>query len=373
MCIRDRYQVNDTLFFDNTGTGGFGASAQIESVVGQSIAAYQKEIINDIPYGKIITSANHELIAQDEIIVSSRVITENTNKRFYMSVVTGIETISVDQIGVGYNEQIPATYEIIASQGQDVELDVVLDTTTGKIDTVNIINSGYGYSVDAIPQIRVSHPQQYKKTYYWLNQYAESSASFEIFDIQPADDRTWYACGELTETNGNSSAFLAKFSDLGGVIWDRTLLPSASIKKARFKRIYLDQTTADDHIIYVLGETESQSTAAYNPDILVVKYQSGLDNANNPEGIVEWQKEIAGVSGSTRSDYAGDLYMDDEQRLYICGWTDTNSVDPDDIWIMQLNSLGDVIEKRKFASPNKGEQLHQIHYCLLYTSPSPRD
>ena len=60
-----------------------------------------------------------------------------------MSVVTGIETISVDQIGVGYNESIPATYEIIASQGQDVELDIVLDTTTGKIDTVNIINSGY--------------------------------------------------------------------------------------------------------------------------------------------------------------------------------------------------------------------------------------
>ena len=356
------YQVNDTLFFDNTGTGGFGASAQIESVVGESIASYQKEIINDIPYGKIVTGANHELIAQDEIIVSSRVITENTNKRFYMSVVTGIETISVDQIGVGYNEQIPATYEIIASQGQDVELDVILDTTTGKIGTVNIINSGYGYSVDAVPQIRVSHPQQYKKTYYWVNQYAESAASFEIFDIQPADDRTWYVCGELTETNGNSSAFLAKFSDLGGVIWDRTLLPSASIKKARFKRIYLDQTTSDDHIIYVLGETESQSTAAYNPDILVVKYLSGLDNANNPEGIVQWQKEIAGVSGATRSDYAGDLYMDDEQRLYICGWTDTNSVDPDDIWIMQLNSLGDVIEKRKFASPNKGEQLHQIHY-----------
>ena len=49
--------------------------------------------------------------------------------------------------------------------------------------------------------------------------------------------------------------------------------------------------------------------------------------------------------------------MDGEQRLYICGWTDTNSVDPDDIWIMQLNSLGDVIEKRKFASPNQGRTI----------------
>ena len=88
-------------------------------------------------------------------------------------------------------------------------------------------------------------------------------------------------------------------------------------------------------MIYVLGETESQSTAGYNPDILLVKYESGLDNANNPEGIIRFQKEIAGVSGATRRDYAGDIYLDDEQRLYICGWTDTNSPDPDDIWVMQ--------------------------------------
>ena len=359
------YQVNDTLFFDNTGTDGFGASAQIESVTGQEIAQYQKEIINDEPYGRITTAGDHELIAQDEIIISSKVITDNTNKRFYMSVVTGIESISVDQIGVGYNEAIPPTYEIITDSGQDVELDIILDTTTGKIDTVNIINSGFNYSTTDVPQIRVSHPQQYKKTYYWVNQYVESGANastFEIFDIQTATDRTTYVCGEITQTNGNTSAFLAKFSDLGGIIWDRSLLPSASIKKARFKRIYLDETSEDNHLIYVLGETESQSTAGYNPDILLVKYESGLDNANNPEGIIRFQKEIAGVSGATRRDYAGDIYLDDEQRLYICGWTDTNSPDPDDIWVIQVNNQGDVVEKRKFASDSEGEQMHQLLY-----------
>ena len=358
------YQVNDTLFFDNTGTDGFGASAQVESVQGAGIAQYRKEVLNDIPYGRITTTQDHELIAQDEVIVSSRVITENTNKRFYMSVVTGIDSISITQSGIGYNEAIPPSYEIITSQGQDVELDIDLDVTTGKVNAVNIINSGFNYDTENPPQIRVSHPQRFKKTYYWSTLYKETAqgGKFTIHDSAVASDRSLYVCGQLTQANGDSSAFVAKFNDLGSVVWDRSLLPSASIKTARWKKMYLDETSEENTLIYLIGETESQSTAANNPDILVAKYESGLDNANNPEGILRWQKEIAGVSGSTRRDYAGDIYLDDEQRVYICGWTDTNSPDPDDIWVMQLNNFGDVIEKRKFASNSEGEQMHQLHY-----------
>jgi len=357
------YQVNDTLFFDNTGTDGFGASAQVESVQGASIAAYSKEVINDIPYGKITTSTDHELIGQDEIIVSSRVITENTNKRFYMSVVTGIDSILVSQTGIGYNEAIPPSYEIITPSGQDVELDIVLDLTTGKVDTVNIVNSGFNYDTENTPQIRVSHPQRFKKTYYWSTSFAESAdCKFEITDSVVSAERNLYICGQITKPNGDSAAFVAKFNDLGNVVWDRTLLPSSAIKVARWKKMYLDETSEENDLIYLIGETESQGTANRNPDILVAKYESGLDNANNPEGIVRWQKEIAGVSGSTRRDYAGDIYLDADQRVYICGWTDTNSPDPDDIWIIQLNSFGDLIEKRKFASDSEGEQMYQLHF-----------
>ena len=39
------------------GTGGFGASALIESVKGQKINSYAKEIIGDRPYGVIVTTA----------------------------------------------------------------------------------------------------------------------------------------------------------------------------------------------------------------------------------------------------------------------------------------------------------------------------
>ena len=51
----ESYQVNDTVFFDDEGTGGFGASAIIESVKGQKITVYTKEIIGDRPYGVITT------------------------------------------------------------------------------------------------------------------------------------------------------------------------------------------------------------------------------------------------------------------------------------------------------------------------------
>lgn len=356
------YQVTDTLFFDNTGTGGFGASAQVSSVQGREILAYTKEIINDVPYGRITTTEEHELVDQDELIVSSKVITDNTNKRFYMSVVTGIEDIVILQSGIGYNVAIPPTAEIITSSGQDFQFDLILDTTTGKVDEVNIINSGYGYDEDNVPEIRVSHPQRFRKTYYWVSEYYEDAASIVINDTVMTTDRHIYVCGELTQENGDSAAFVAKFTDLGVLVWDRTLISQGSLKNGRWKAIYLDETSEEDNLIYLLGETEPQGNNSYNPDILVAKYTSGFDNANNPEGILRWQKEIAGVSGNTRSDYAGDIYLDDEQRVYICGWTNTNSPDPDDIWIMQLNNDGDVIEKRKFASDAEGEQMHQLYY-----------
>ena len=356
------YQVNDTLFFDNTGTGGFGASAQVSSVQGREILSYTKEIINDVPYGRITTTEEHELVDQDEIIVNSKVITDNTNKRFYMSVVTGIEDIVVLQSGIGYNSAIPPTAEVITSSGQDLQFDLVLDTTTGKVGEVKIINSGYGYDENNPPEIRVSHPQQYRKTYYWVSEYYENAAKIVINDTAMSSDRHIYVCGELTQTDGDSAAFVAKFTDLGVLVWDRTLISQGSLKTARWKAIYLDEVSEEDNLIYLLGETEPQGNNNYNPDILVAKYMSGFDNANNPEGILRWQKEIAGVSGNTRADYAGDIYLDDEQRVYICGWTNTNSPDPDDIWIMQLNNQGDVIEKRKFASDTEGEQMHQLYY-----------
>ena len=353
------YQVNDTVFFDDEGTGGFGASALIESVKGQKINSYAKEIIGDRPYGVIVTAENHDLRQQDELIVNSSPVIDNTNKNFKVKVVSGIERINVSQVGVGYNEDIPPTFELITAAGQDGQLEIVLENT-GQINKVNIINSGNGYDPENPPQIRVSHPQQFKKTRYWLTEYMEATGVIEVNDIKVTSQRYTYICGKITEADGDESGFLAKFDDLGQRIWERTLIPiNANQKRAEFLKMVINDAPEND-LIYVTGQTKNPDNDTFNPDIWLGLYESGFNNANDPDGILKWQRAIAGISGSTRRDYVTSIALDQEQRIYLCGYTDTNSVDPDDMWIIQCGIEGDLVEKRKVASQDDSEKMHQI-------------
>ncbi|OUV52688.1 MAG: hypothetical protein CBC73_05355 [Flavobacteriales bacterium TMED113] len=355
----ESYQVNDTVFFDDTDTGGFGASAIIESVKGNTVMQYTKEIIGDRPYGVITTDIGHELRAQDEIIVNSTPVIDNTNKLFKVKVVAGIESLTVDTSGTGYNADIPPTFELITASGQDAQLRINL-LNTGNINTVDIINSGNGYDTANPPQIRISHPQQFNKTRYWLAEYFEASANVEINDIQTTEDRFTYICGTIVETDGDQSGFLAKFDDLGQKVWERYYIPqNQNQKKAEFIKMYLD-TSYENDCIYVTGQTYDPQNSVYNPDVWLAKFESGFNNANNPDGILEWQKAIAGISGSTRRDYITTIALDQEKRIYIGGYTDSNSPDPNDMWIIQCDIDGNLVEKRKIASEDGSEEMTQV-------------
>ena len=355
----ESYQVNDTVFFDDEGTGGFGASAIIESVKGNTVLGYTKEIIGDRPYGVITTDIGHELRAEDEIIVNSTPIIDNTNKLFKVKVVAGIESLTVDTSGTGYNSDIPPTFELITESGQDAQLRINL-LNTGNIDTVDIINSGNGYDTENPPQIRISHPQQFKKTRYWLSEYYEASANVVINDIQITDKRFTYIVGTIIETDGDQSGFIAKFDDLGQRVWERYYIPqNQNQKKAEFLKMYLD-TSQENDVIYVTGQTYDPQNLVYNPDIWLGKFESGFNNANEPDGILEWQKAIAGISGSTRRDYITTIALDQEKRIYIGGYTDSNSPDPNDMWIIQCDIDGNLVEKRKIASEDGSEEMTQV-------------
>ena len=357
----ESYQVNDTVFFDNEGTGGFGASALIESVQGQNIIGYQKEIIGDRPYGVITTSVGHELRQQDEIIVNSRPVIDNTNKIFKVKVVAGVERINITQAGTGYNLDIPPTFELITASGQDAELSLVLEGT-GQINDVNIINSGNGYDADNPPQIRVSHPQQFKKTRYWLTEYKEATGQVTIHHSITTAQRYTYICGSVLEPDGDQSAILAKFDDLGQLIWERDLIPTnGGTKKAEFVKMHIDDTPEND-LIYVVGQSYDPNNSQYNPDIWLGKYESGFNNANAPDGVLLWQKSIAGISGLSRRDWVTDLDLDQDGRIYLCGYTDSNSPDPNDMWVIQCSIDGDLVEKRKLASADDSEEMHQIKW-----------
>ena len=355
------YQVNDTVFFDNEGTSGFGASALIESVKGQKIVGYTKEIINDRPYGVITTDKDHELRQQDEIIVNSRPVTDQSSKTFKVKVVAGIETITVTQGGTGYNADIPPTFELISASGQDAKLELKLENT-GQVNEVKIINSGNGYDSENPPQIRISHPQQYKKTRYWVSELSEAGGNVVILDTKTTSKRTTYVCGYVTEADGDQAAILAKFDDLGQLIWKRNLLPqNAGVKKAEFLRMYINDSVEND-LIYVAGQTYDPLNSSYNPDIWIGLYESAFNNANDPDGILKWQKSIAGISGSTRRDYITTITLDQEARIYLGGYTDSNSPDPNDMWIIQCDLEGNLVEKRKIASEDGSEELMQLEW-----------
>ena len=79
-------------------------------------------------------------------------------------------------------------------------------------------------------------------------------------------------------------------------------------------------------------------------------------------GILQWQKAIAGISGLSRRDWVTSIALDQEKRIYIAGYTDSNSIDPNDMWIIQCDLDGDLVEKRKIASANDSEMINQIQW-----------
>ena len=174
------------------------------------------------------------------------------------------------------------TFELITTQGQDGVLRMNLQNT-GQVQTADIVNSGNGYDPENPPQIRVSHPQQFKKTRYWITDYLEAAGKLTINDVVQSQDRYTYICGSVTEADGDQAAILAKFDDLGQLIWDRTLIPqNANQKRAEFIRMTLEESEEND-LIYVAGQTYSPDNDVYNPDIWMGLYESGFDNAAAPQ------------------------------------------------------------------------------------------
>ena len=136
-------------------------------------------MVNDSPLAKITTTGEHDLRVNDEIIVDSIPIIDQTNKTFRVKVVSGVETVNISQQGLGYNDDIPPTYEIVTGTGQDFKLELV-QLESGAVNTVNIINSGSEYTPSNPPEVRVSHPQRYKKANYALTLLDESSGIEKI-------------------------------------------------------------------------------------------------------------------------------------------------------------------------------------------------
>ena len=355
------YKVNDKVTFDNTGTDGFGASAKVETVQGTSILSYTSTYTNNETVATITTEEDHGLVIGDVVVIETEPALDTNFKNFKVKTVAGLETVAVTQEGTGYITDIPPEYELISDSGQDAIIELNLEDQ-GRVKTVDIINSGNGYSDTNPPQIRITHPQIFKKANYFVTEFDSINGKVEWYDSYVAEDRSIYACGRLLQSN-DKICVLAKFNNDGRLIWKRTItpiLPTTGAKDAVWKKLVVVET--NPHTIYVVGET-SQNTVnlTYNPDILVAKYISGFNAQNQPDGVIQWQKELGGISGATRRDYATAIDWSSELELLLLGgYTDTNTVSGNDMWFILINELGDVIEKRKVTTDSEEEKLTDV-------------
>ena len=144
---------------------------------------------------------------------------DNTNKQFIVRQYTGIEEIIINQTGSGYNEDIPPTIIIDSDSGTDARLQAVV-SSVGSIDTVNILNSGSGYTSN--PRVILSHPQVFKKADYYVS-FINNNDYVKVNDTFVNENKEVFICGKTKDASANVVAFVAKLSATGVKEWEKTL------------------------------------------------------------------------------------------------------------------------------------------------------
>ncbi|AGH26529.1 hypothetical protein CPPG_00213 [Cyanophage P-RSM1] len=343
------YQVNDRLIFDNTDTDGSGVSARVSRIAGESVEAYTFENISGNNFGVLTTVNPHNLQPGDSVFIDYTPVMDSTNKTFVVRQFKGIEQIVVNQTGSGYNTDIPPTI-IIDGDGVGGRLEAVV-SPVGSIDTVNIINSGYGYTSN--PRVILSHPQVFKKADYYVAKFTNRNY-VRVSDVYINDAKEVYICGKTYDAASNDVAFIAKLSATGVKEWEASLELAGGQQDSEFLKLYVDGKN-----IWVVGQNSPNSSilAAYNPDIILCKY---TEAANGLSAALTFQRGYAGISGSTRGDFITSIKKYSDTRFIIGGYTNTNSGAPYDAFIASIDTNGNFAIKRKIASSNKSEKITDI-------------
>ena len=348
------YQVNDRLLFDDTDTDGSGVSARVSRIAGEAVEAYTFENISGNNFGKLTTVNPHNLGVGDSVFIDYTPVMSNTNKTFTVRQFKGIEEIVVNQTGSGYNTDIPPAIIIDGGGGTGGQLEAIV-SPVGSIETVNILNSGYGYTSN--PRVILSHPQIFKKADYYISKFANRNY-VKVNDVYVNDDKEVYICGKTydDQSPANTVAFVAKLSASGVKEWEKTLelVDISTERDSEFIRLFVD-----GHDIWVVGENRPNASilSAYNPDIILAKY---VEASNGLSASLAFQKGYAGISGSTRADHITCIKKYTDTRFIIGGFTNTNSGAPYDAFIASIDTSGNFAIKRKLASSNKSEKITDI-------------
>lgn len=349
------YQVGDFLVFDDSGTEGYGASGAVDRIEGEAISSYTYEYsaATDSYFGVITTSAPHNLEVGNTVFVETTPQMEPTSKTISMITVSGLEEIVVDRTGIGYNDDVPPVVEIETAVGSGAEVSTQ-PTTTGVIDTINIINSGSGYSSENPPRIRISPPQVQARSNYYGTLLLNGTSV--IINKMISVDKNIYAVGHTVGSSGDTHGIILKLNAEGFLIWSKSLtptVPSLETKYCSFVSVVKSGTT-----IYVVGNTRPnpQLSNTFNPDIILAKWE---ENITGTDATLSWQRGFAGISGVNRADYATDLAIFGE-GVVVCGYTNTNSSHTFDALMMYVDKNASTITRRKITSLSTEDRFYQV-------------
>lgn len=351
----NNYQVNDRLIFDDTGTSGYGASARISEIQGKDITSYTYEYnsTTDTFNAVVTTSEPHNLIAGDQVIMTTTPVMEPTSKTILVKSLSGIEKVTVTDIGTGYNPDMIPDVSIESNTGQYGKITPIV-TSAGTIEEFSIVNSGIGYDSD--PIVRVSHPQIERRADYFLTTHVSDANNVKFNGSFAASDKTIYLVGSGVGSDGNTSGILQKLNTDGSTYYSKSL----SSTQPGTPNNYCELVSAckNGTSVYVVGRTKPNASLnnAYNPDILVAKY---TENSTGSAANLTWQREFAGISGITRSDIVTDIASVGD-NIVIVGYTNTNTTSVYDGFLIYMNSSGDVITKRKITSASYGEKITSV-------------
>ena len=353
----ENYQVNDRLVFDNTDTGGSGASARVSKIKGETVEAYTFETVDNINYGILTTDNPHNLVIGDKVFVNYTPVTENTNKQYTVRQYKGIEEIVVNVNGAGYNTDIPPTV-IIDGDGQGGKIEAIVNQV-GAITEFNILNFGSGYTKN--PRVILSHPQVFKKADYYVSTIGHGindDRQTVINDVFADETKEVYICGYTINSAGNRIGIVSKLNATGTKVWEVTVVPdkpdNQEPKYLSFNKLLID---GDD--IWVVGDVRPNRLIldTYNPDISLIKI---TQDSNGLTANLAFQKAYAGISGSTRADNVTSLEKISNTRFIIGGHTNTNSNYPYDAFLAVIDTTGTFTVKRKLASATKSEKVTDI-------------
>lgn len=142
------YKVNDRVYFDNTGTGGYGASAKISHIVGVGISSVVTEELTKIKYSNL----NGELVNLSNIYGatsgsgSTILYVDYLNKNIYA---TGTGLTIGETFYTNYESSVnTSTYTTLQSNINSAYISRTLASTIGAIDTTITLSSGASFNIN---------------------------------------------------------------------------------------------------------------------------------------------------------------------------------------------------------------------------------